>query len=575
MEEISFQLVFNFFVFLFIPFLFAVIFKKLKLPVLVGYIIGGIFLGGFINHSPIFEPIKNFAYFGILFLLFTVGLETNFSRIFNLKRIILIAGSLQLLLSIIFIFLISLLFKFSFLTSVLIGMALSSSSTTIIAKIIQDRGEESSFLGSLAMGILLFQDIAFIPYLIIFNSITVGETSFLKISGNIFFSLIESSLIILFLFYLGKKIIPYLFDKVARSSRELLNFFIIIFIFFISSFSLFLKIPTLIAFFIAGVLLAQTIEYHHIFTQIRPIRDILAVIFFIFIGTNINLGQIFNLLPSIFLFSFIVMMVKFLIILFIFIFLRFHSKISFNLGLYLFQIDEDAFILMSTALAKNLISSKDYLFVISATLFSLMITPLIIKNKDLIYQKIRDFIKKNLSFLDTFIFYKIDSNQSPIDEIKIKDHVVICGYGRVGKYIGRSLMMVNIPYLAIDYNFSVVEKAKKEGVNIIYGDPSDIDILDYAQIEEARILILALPDKNTQEAVIINARKLNKDIFIISRIHRENDQERMKDLGVNLIIHPEFEASLSIIKKIYRWHNLDKETIVNKIKRLKIEHGLV
>lgn len=575
MGEIPFSLVFDFLIFLSLPFLFAALFKKIKLPPLIGYTVGGLVFGNLVKSLPAQEAIRNFAYFGILFLLFTVGLETNFSRILSLKKIIVIAGLFQLLLSIIFVFLVSLLFKFSILTSILIGIALSSSSTTIVAKIIQDRGEESSFIGEVAMGILLFQDIAFIPFLIIFSSITIGETSTLKIGGRIIFSLIESSLIIFFLFYIGKKIIPYLFNRIARASRELLNLFIIIFIFFVTSLSLFLKIPTLIGVFIAGILLAQTIEHHHIFTQVRPLRDLLAVIFFVYIGTNIKIGGIINIMPKILLFTLIVVLIKAIIVLIIFLFLKFHSRTSFNLSLYLFQIDEDAFILMSTALANKLITPSDYLFIISSVLITLMITPVLIKNKDRIYKKIRFITNKYLPFLESFITYRLDSNQSPIDEMEIKNHIVICGYGRIGSYIGRSLMMADIPYIAIDYNLYIVEKAKKQGVNIIYGDPSDIDILDYAQVDEASILIMAVPEKYIQEAIILNAKKLNRDIFIISRIHRERDQSRMKDLGVNLIIQPEFEASLSIIKKIYRWHKLDKEEIVNKIKRLKIEHGVV
>ena len=134
--------------------------------------------------------------------------------------------------------------------------------------------------------------------------------------------------------------------------------------------------------------------------------------------------------------------------------------------------------------------------------------------------------------------------------------------------------MANIPYVAIDYNLFIVERARRAGVNIIYGDPTDLDILDYAQVESAIILVLAVPESRAQEAIVLNAKKLNRDIYIISRVHREADQSRMKDLGVNLVIQPEFEASLSIIKKIYLWHNIDKGEIVNKIKRLKIEHGL-
>ncbi|MGB9883276.1 MAG: cation:proton antiporter, partial [Microgenomates group bacterium] len=493
MGEVSYSVVFNFFIFLLLPFIFGALAKKLKLPPLIGYVIGGLVYGSFFSTQANSSTIANIAYFGILLLLFTVGLETNFSRILSFKRIILIAGTLQILLSIFFITIISLFFNFSLLTSFLIGIALSSSSTTLVAKIIQDRGEEASFLGEMAIGILLFQDIAFIPFMIIFTSITSGQQAgFLQVFFEIILSLIKSGFIIAVLFYLGQKVVPPLFARIAKSNRELFNLFIILFIFFVTTFSLFLGIPSLIGVFIAGILLAQTIEHHQIFSQIRPLRDLLAVIFFVYIGTSIKFFSELNLLPQIFLFTFLVILVKALIIFFIFVFLRFHSKISYSLSMYLFQIDEDAFILMSTAFLNQLISKEDYNFVITAVLITLILTPLMIKNKDHFYNNLRALIKKYLPFLDKYLSHRLDSNISPIDELEIKDHVVICGYGRIGSYIGRSLMIANIPYIAIDYNRHLVEKARKEGVNIIYGDPSDIDILDYAQVDEAAVLVLAV-----------------------------------------------------------------------------------
>ena len=574
MGEISSPIVISFFIYLFVPFIFGALAKKIKISPLIGYIIGGLIVGNIFISLPTQEAIKNFAYFGILLLLFTLGLEINFSRILSLKKIIFIAGTLQIILSIFFVFLISLLFKFPLLTSFLIGVALSSSSTTLVAKIIQDRGEESSFLGEVAMGILLFQNIAFIPFLIIFTSITSSQSSFFKVFLEIIISLLKSTVIIFSLFYLGQRIVPLIFNKIARLSRELLNLFIIIFIFFITGLSLVLKIPTLIGVFVAGVLLAQTLQHYHIFSQVRPLRDLMGVIFFVFIGTNIKVNLIFSLIPQILLFTFTVILIKALVILFIFLWLRFHSKTSLSLSLYLFQIDEDAFILMSSALINQVISGNDYLFIISSVLITLIITPFLIINKDKIYRSIRALIKKYLPYLENFIAYRIDSNQSPLDALNIKNHVVICGYGRIGSYIGRSLMFANIPYVAIDYNLSIVERAKKQGVNIIYGDPSDINILDYAQVDEAIILILAVPEVITQEAIVLNSRKLNRNIFIISRVHRQADQTRMKDLGANLVVQPEFEASLTIIKKIYLWHKMDKQDIINKIRRLKIEHGI-
>ena len=575
MGDISINSLFQFLIFLGTPFFFAAIVKKLKLSPIIGYIIGGLFLGNVITNFSHNPSIESFAYFGIALLLFTVGLELNFSRILILKKFIVIGGSLQILLSILMVTLFSQLFGFPILESFLIGIALSSSSTTLVAKIIQDRGEESSFLGEIAMGILLFQDIAFIPFLIIFTSITSKNLSFIAVTGDIIISMVKSTVIIASLYYFGKKIIPMVFSRIAKASRELFNIFIILFIIFIAYLSVLLGVPILIGTFVAGVLLAQTTEHYHIFSEVRPFRDLLAVIFFIYIGTNIKLGLIVSQLPMILLFTAGVIIIKALIILIIFLRFKFHSKTSFNIALYLFQIDEDAFILMSTAYVNKVIGISDYLFVISSTLISLLLTPILIKNKDKIYLGIRKIIKTVLPFVEQYISHRIDSNQSPLDSLTIKNHVVICGYGRVGSYIGRSLMMANIPFIAIDYNLYIVEKAKKEGVNIIYGDPTDIDILDYAQVDEALIIVMAVPERYSQEAIILNAKKLNKNISIVSRVHNESDQRRMKDLGVDVVVQPEFEASLSIIKKIYLWHSMEKNDIMEKIRRLKIEHGIL
>ena len=574
MTDIPLNIVFNFFLFLLFPFIFAVFSKKLKISPIVGYIIGGLIVGNLFTNIASPGTINNFAYFGIVLLLFTVGLEINLNHIITLKKYIVFGGTLQLLLSIIAVSIASYIFRFSFLESLLIGLAFSSSSTTLVAKIIQDRGEENSFVGEVAMGILMFQDIAFIPYMIIFTSITAKSLSLIPISIDIAKSLFESTIIILALFYLGRRTIPYVFHRIARASRELLNLFIVLFIFFIISISLFLKIPILIGVFVAGVLLAQTLEHHHIFSEIRQIRDLLAVIFFVYIGTNIKLSLIIGSLPQIFLFACVVIFLKAAIILAIFLFMRFHSRTAFNLSLYLFQIDEDAFILMSSAYLNKVISLENYLFVITVVLLTLILTPVLIKSKERLYTSVRNFTKKYLPFVENFISYRLDQDQSPIDSLQIKNHIIICGYGRVGSYIGRSLMMTNIPFVAIDYNFKIVEIAKKEGVNIIYGDPSDIDILDYAQTDEALMIIIALPEKLIQETIVLNAIKLNSNIYIISRVQKEADQQRMKDLGVHVVVQPEFEASLSIIKRIYLLHKLPKEEVINKIKRLKIEHGL-
>ena len=572
MTDIPLTTVLNFVLFLGVPFIVSYFIQKAKISPTVGYLLGGVILINFFGRFFSVETINNLAYFGIIFLLFTIGLELNFSRIFSLKRLIIIGGILQITLSIFFIVFLSFIFGFSLLESFLIGIALSSSSTSLVAKIIEERGEEGTFLGELAMGILMFQDLAFIPFMIIFTSLTAKSLSFFDVSTKIIFGMIQACLIIFLLFYFGQKILPLVFNKISRTSRELLNFFTILFIFSMIAFSLLFNLPILVTVFVIGVLLGQTLEQHHIFSEIRPLRDLLAIIFFIFVGSHIELSAIFSFLPKIFLFSFLLILIKALIILIIFIFFRFHSKTAFSLALYLFQIDEDAFILMSTAFANGVVDRQTYLFIVTAVLLTLIITPIIIENKEKIYQLTRDFLKRYFPFVDKFITHKIDRDQSPIDVLSIKDHVIICGYGRVGSFIGRSLLLANIPFLAIDYNFHLVEKAKKEGVNIIYGDPTDIDILDFAQIENAKVLVLALPERYNQEKVILNAKKLNPKILIIARIHRKIDKHRLKSLGAHIAIQPEVEAALSIIKKIYLLNQFSQEEITQKIKRIRLEY---
>lgn len=574
MIEMSSAFFLNVVIFLLIPFIFGFLFKKMNISPVVGYLLAGVFLGNLFTNLISKEVINGFAYFGIILLLFTTGLEINFEKILILKRFIIIGGLVQIFLSAVAIAILSLLFDFNFVQSFLIGIAFASSSTVLVAKIIQDRGEESSFIGEIALGILMFQDLAFIPSIIIFTFFTSQTTSFFAISKNIIFGLVEAGLILGAMYYLGKRLVPVFFDKIIKSSRELLNLFIIVFIFLIGYLSTTFNIPILIGMFIAGALVSQTLEHHHIFSQIRPVRDILAIIFFVFIGTHIQVSSVLPLIPSILLFSFFVILIKALILLGVFIYFRFSSRTAFSLALLLFQVSENAFILLSLALVNKIFTSQQYLFILSTILVSLIVTPLIINSKDRVYLILRSFLKKYLPQVETFIKYSIDFDRSPIDELQLNNHVVICGYGRIGSHIGRALLLANIPFIAIDFNFHAVVNGKKEGIPIIYGDPTDVDILDYVEVEKALVLVNVIPDKYSQEAIILNAKKLKPNILIISRIHKSEHHQRMRDLGAQIVIQPELEASLAIIKKLFLLRNLSKEDIVRKLRYFRVEQGM-
>ncbi len=575
MFEIAPPVFLNAFIYLSIPFVFGFVFKKFNLSPIVGYIVAGIVVGNFFSNLISREIINNFAFFGIILLLFTIGLEINFEKILILKKFIITGGFLQVVLSIFFLSILSLFFGFNFVQSLLIGIALASSSTALVAKIIQDRGEESSFMGELALGILMFQDLAFIPFIIIFTFFHSQAPSVIEVVKNIAIGVVEASLLLFIMYYFGKKWIPLLFNRIAKASREILNLFIVLFIFFVGYLSSLFHVPILIGMFMAGVLVSQTLEHYHIFSQIRPFRDILAIIFFVYIGTHIQIPAIVSFIPQIIIFSLAIMFIKAIILLGIFIYFKFSSRLAFVLAIFLFQVSENAFILLTLAYTNGIFTSHEYLVVITAVLVSIVVTPFMINKKDSLYMMIRSFLKKYIPSIETFIQHKIDSDRSPIDVLTISNHIIICGYGRIGSHIGRALMLANIPFIAIDYNFHIVSKAQREGIPIIYGDPSDLDILDYAQAERAMVLVAVIPDRATQEALILNTKKINPHMLIISRVHRSEHRQRMKDLGAHVIVQPEIEASISIIKRLLLLKRIPKEEIARKIRYFKVEQGVI
>lgn len=535
--------------------------------------VGGLLFGNLFEGFIAPDIITNFAYFGIILLLFTIGLETNLERMFVLKKFILVGGLLQIALSIFFISLLSILFGFSFLQALLIGVALSASSTTLVAKIIQERGEESSFMGELAIGILMFQDLAFIPFIIIFSTLHGNNSNPWDVAKDIILGIGESSIILCIIYLLGRKTVPYVFNKVARVSRELLNLFIILFIFFIGFISLQFKIPILVGMFIAGILVSQTLEHYHIFSQMRPLRDLLGIIFFAYIGTQIKVAGIIYLLPQILLFTFCILLTKALVLLIIFLYMRFSSRVAFSLAIFLFQMSENAFILLSLAFSNKLFTSEQYSMVISSVLLSLILTPVLISHKEVMYFFMRSVLKKYVPSIELFIKNSMDFEKTTFEEEGMTGHVIICGYGRVGAFIGRALTLAHVPFIAIDYNFHTVERAKRQGITILYGDPTDMDVLSFARVEHAIALISAVPERISQESVILNAKQLNPRIVLISRVHTQDHQQQLRDLGAHIVVQPELEASVSIIKKILYMKGFTKEEMLSQMRHFKLEQG--
>ncbi|MFS8158689.1 MAG: cation:proton antiporter [Candidatus Roizmanbacteria bacterium] len=572
MEEFKIAILLHTLLFFIAPFIFGYIAVKIRLPNIVGYILSGIVLSLFVQ-SEIATIVSFMANIGLILLLFTLGLELDTSGIRRYGKFVLWGGLLQILITSSIMAILLIIFSVSVLPACIIAIGFSLSSTAVVTKLLQERGEDSTLAGQLSIGLLLFQDLAAIPIIVMLTSIAPGISG-LAIVGSMALGIAKSILIIAFVIVIGEKGIPFIFEKLSKISRELMNLFVLVFI--IACVTLFtgLGLSSALAAFVAGLLIGQTSQHYHVFSQVRPLRDIFVVLFFVFLGASTSVPTLISQLPVVILVACLIMAVKIIVLYFLFTKFHFHTKISFAIGILLSQVGEFAFIIYGISGKLGLLDPASLTFATGVTLVTLILSPFIIYKRESLYLLLFRFFKKWTPDLEKYIRSMADRDKGIWEKVQLEGHIIICGYGRVGSYIGRALKMAEIPFVAIDYNYYTVLKARGQGEQILYGDPTDSEIMELANIKKAFAVISAVPDSTLQEMVLLQSKKHNKDIIVFSRIRHEDQQKRLKDLGAEVIVHPEFEAALSIVRKILSSKHVSKEEIVGKVARLKIEHGM-
>ncbi len=546
--------------------------KRFRQPAVLGYILAGLIVGGSaIRLARGEEILASFAEIGIVLLMFALGLELSLGRLRRVGEVAFWGGTIQILVVILLSVLIFPHFGFDFYSSLFLGCAFSLSSTAVVVKILSERGEIDSLPGEIMLGWLLIQDLAVLPMMAILPSIanSGGSYRFLIIG------VVKAVFLLGLVFTLGRKLVPFLIGKVAElGSRELLLMAVVAICLLFAVLTANLGLSAALGAFLAGLIMAETSEQHAVFSEIRPLRDFFAIIFFVSLGMFLQPQFLFSHLGQILIFSIAIILFKLFLVFILVLYLGYHTKTAFLVGMGLVQVGEFAFILAQTGLREQLIGDEVYSLILAVALLTILVTPWLIGAAPRAYLFIRRKTKEKEPVLYRALFARFD--QSPVHEegMELSNHVVVCGHGRVGGWLGRALELTEIPYIVIDYNHRIISELSDKGIKALYGDPADIDVLDFAQVDKARAVVIAIPDRHTQELVVQHCQTLNPKATIICRTHREKDQARLKALGVETVIQPEFEASLSMIHRVLQKMGIEREEVANKIKRIKLEHGM-
>ncbi len=519
----------------------AFIFHRLRLPTIAGFMITGVLIGPYgLRLLQNVEAIELMAEIGVALLLFTIGLEFSLRRLLEMKRLVLLGGTLQVLLSILVVAGIAYALGRSISQAIFFGFLYALSSTAIVLKTYIDRAEVDAPHGRAAVGILLFQDLSIVPMMLlipILSGRNAGSTS------QIVITFATAILAIAVIYLATRRVIPYMLHHIVRlRSPEVFITSVVLICFgtsfLIAQFGLSLALGA----FIAGMVLSESEYNHQIIADILPFRDVFNSLFFISIGMLLSLGALASNIFAVILLVTALIAVKALIVLAVVRTLGYSLRIATMTAIGLSQIGEFSFILAKTSVQQGLLPELDYQRFLAASIISMIATPFLIKAAPRIGYAVQSL------FGSSALEPNVPSYQP--EDGEMNEHVIIVGYGFNGRNLAKVLRRTKVPYLVLELNADAVRSARAEGERVIYGDATRREVLHHVGIDNARVLVLAISDPAATRHTVSVGREVNPDIHIIVRTRYMSEITDLRELGADEVIPEEFETSIEIFSRV-------------------------
>ncbi len=538
---------------------------RLKLPVLVGFMLTGILIGPYgLGLIKELAAIEILAEIGVMLLLFTIGLEFSLKRLAEMKKLVLIGGGLQVLLTIAATAAVAVFFGRELNQAVFFGFLVALSSTAIVLKSFVERHEVDSPHGRAGVGILLFQDISIVLMMLMIPILGgQGASSFGAIAKTLGGSLVALIIIVA----AAGLLIPILLKQISKLRNQEIFLLTIVLLFlgisFVTSqFGLSLALGA----FIAGMVLSESEFSHQVTSEFLPFRDVFNSIFFVSIGLLLSVSMMFENISTVALWVLFLVVGKFLIIWTVVQLLGFPQRVSVMAALSLAQIGEFSFVLAKAGKGVSLLPETDYQSFLAASIITMMATPFMIS------------AAPHFGYFMQRVFRDRADELTPEtgeEEIHLTSsgglhhHVIIVGYGLNGRNLARVLRSVAIAYTILDLNAETVRRGKANGEKINFGDATRREVLHHAHIDEAFALVLAMSDPQAARRCVRQARQINPNLHIIVRTRYTSEITELLELGANEVIPEEFETSIEIFARVLQTYGIDRSTIENQIGRIR------
>lgn len=534
--------------------------QRLKLPVIVGLLITGVLAGPHaLGLISAIDEVEQLAKIGVVLLLFTIGIEFSLRKLLKIKMLVLVGGSLQVAATVFAVYAATYYgLGWSFGAAMFMGFLISLSSTAIVLKVLQDRAEMESSQGRIALGILIFQDVIVVLFIIL-TPFLAGQTGG-EAGPSVLRLAIIGVVLLLFVFVGSRYLVPaILYQTIRTRSRELFLLTVGGICFAVAFVAAELSLA--LGAFLAGLTISESEYSHEAFELIRPFRDIFTSFFFVSIGMLLDLGFVLEQPLLILLITVGVLAGKSIIVTVASLLLGYPLRTAVISGLTLSQVGEFAFILATVGSSYALLSAGAEQMFLAVSVLTMAGTSFLIAGAP----PVADWVLRGPipARLQQGLYPLKDLTPPPTGDLQ--DHLLVIGFGINGRNLAQVARHAGISYAIIEMNAVTVRTERQRGEPIFYGDATQEAVLKQVNLDQARTLVIVIADAAATRRIAGLARQLNPTVHIIARTRFVNEMEALYRLGVNEVIPEEFETSVEIFTRVLTKYLVPKDEIARLV----------
>ena len=539
--------------------------RILRLPSMLAYLSIGILMTATdIDWLSGDHDVREIGEFGIAFLMFSIGLEFSVSRLKQMRHLVIGLGPGQMLLTALGTMLVTWFgYDQGWRPGLAVGLAIAMSSTAIMAKLLSERFELHSSHGKRTMAVLLFQDLAVVPSLIIIPALALNPDNLGHVLG---ISFVMTGVTLLLMFWIGRILVNRLFTLVSRfHSPELFMLTVLLIVFGLSTTTGKMGLSEAMGAFIGGTLVSETMYRHEVEADIRPFRDIMLGLFFVSIGMMLDLSYVFSHIAIIGFGLLLLIVGKAAVVLLVCRLNKTPWPVAFKTASQLGIGGEFGIVLLTLSFSNGLISQEILQSTLAVMLLSMFMAPFMIRATFHITDTLE---RRTASSGHAAIPMPFSAQNADLAEDD-QGHIMICGFGRTGHVVAEFLSAENIPWTAIDVNARRIEEATHELAHVVFGRAERPEVLSAAGIHTARLVVICFPDPAAVERMLPSIKRLRPDVRIVVRVPDDSHRDRLIGLGATEVVPEVFESGLALAEEVLSQLDLATEQTRAKVYALR------